>query len=63
MVGSSRPLEQDAFDRKLQRPESRAALERMGLGTFKALLGRYVAGPDDLRAFVGPGRCSPTIGR
>jgi spermidine synthase len=57
MVGSSRPLvlEQDAFERKLEKPESREALERMGLGTFKALIGRYTAGPDELRAFVGPG--------
>ena len=57
MLGSSRPLvlERDAFDRKLERPGSRAALERMGIGTFKALIGRYVAGPDELRAFVGPG--------
>ena len=57
MVGSSRPLvlDPEAFNRKLERPESRRALERMGLGTFKALISRYVAGPDELRAFVGPG--------
>jgi hypothetical protein len=57
MVGSSRPLvlDAEAFEHKLQRPESRKALEALGLPTFKALLGRYVAGPAELRAFVGDG--------
>jgi spermidine synthase len=57
LVGSSRPLvlDPDAFERKLERPESRRALEGMGLPTFKALLSRYVAGPDELRTFVGDG--------
>ena len=58
MVGSSRPLvlDAEAFEHKLQRPESRKALEALGLPTFKALLGRYVAGPAELRAFVGDGQ-------
>ena len=57
MIGSSRPLglDEQAFNSKLERPESRRALEQMGIGTFKALLARYVAGPDELRGFVGPG--------
>lgn len=57
MVGSQRPLvlHEEDFARKLQRPETRAALERVGLGSFAALLARYTAGPDELRAFVGEG--------
>ena len=57
MVGSRRPLvlDQDAFDRKLANEDSRRALESMGMGNFSALLSRYVAGPDEMRAFVGKG--------
>jgi spermidine synthase len=57
MVGAKRPLvlERDAFDRKLQDEDSRRALEAMNLGSFEALLSRYVAGPEELRKFVGPG--------
>ena len=54
MVGSRRPLvlDQEAFERKLADEDSRRALESMGLGSFNALLSRYVAGPDEMRAFV-----------
>jgi spermidine synthase len=57
MVGSRRPLvlDQEAFERKLANEDSRRALESMGLGSFNALLSRYVAGPDEIRAFVGQG--------
>jgi spermidine synthase len=57
MVGSRRPLvlDQEAFERKLANEDSRRSLESMGLGSFNAMLSRYVAGPDEIRAFVGPG--------
>lgn len=57
MVGSRRPLvlDQEVFDRKLTSDDSRRALESMGLGSFNALLSRYVAGPNEMRAFVGQG--------
>jgi spermidine synthase len=57
MVGSRRPLmlDQEVFERKLANEDSRRALESMGLGSFNAMLSRYVAGPDEMRAFVGEG--------
>ena len=57
MVGAKRPLvlEREAYDRKLMDDDSRRALEAMNLGSFEALLSRYVAGPEELRKFVGPG--------
>ena len=36
-------------------PGARQALDAMHLGSFDALLSRYVAGPEELRAFVGEG--------
>jgi spermidine synthase len=57
MIGSRRPLmlDQEAFERKLVDESSRSALDSMGLGNFNALLSRYVAGPAEIRAFVGEG--------
>jgi spermidine synthase len=57
MVGSRQPLvlDQEVFERKLANEDSRRALESMGLGSFNAMLSRYVAGPDEMRAFVGEG--------
>jgi spermidine synthase len=58
MVGSSRPLvlDEESFMRKLASPQSRSALEAMGFNSFESLLGRYTAGPAELRAFLGEGR-------
>jgi spermidine synthase len=57
LVGSTRPLviNRAAFERKLARPETRHALEEVGLDTFERLLALYVAGPDELRPFAGAG--------
>jgi spermidine synthase len=57
MVGSMRPLvlDEEAFARKRAWPQSRVALDTMGLTSFEALLARYVAGPAELRQFVGEG--------
>jgi spermidine synthase len=57
MVGTKRPLVLDpaAFARQLQDEQTRAALARVGLTSFAALLAMYRAGPDELRAYVGPG--------
>jgi spermidine synthase len=57
MVGADRPLvlEEDAFLRKQSSPETRRALDAMGLTSFDALLSRFNAGPAELKAFVGEG--------
>ena len=57
MVGSKQPLELDPsnFDRRLQDPAFKRALESIGLDSFQSLLSRYSAGPEELSEFVGPG--------
>jgi spermidine synthase len=57
LVGTVEPLSLDAgkFQTTLLHDGTRNALERIGLSSFEALLARYTAGPDELRAFVGPG--------
>jgi spermidine synthase len=57
LVGSPEPLQIDTavFARKLENPRTRAALADVDLGSVEALLGAYTAGPDELRAFIGPG--------
>jgi spermidine synthase len=57
MVGSKRPLRvrRADFDRKLSDPETRAALEVIGLTSLDSVRAEYVAGPREMRAFVGPG--------
>jgi spermidine synthase len=57
MVGAMRPLvlDETAFLRKQASPQSKAALDMMGITSFANLLSRYVAGPAELRAFVGDG--------
>ncbi len=57
MVGTLHPLAIDAgaLDRLRQRPETRDALDAVGLKTFADLRSWYTAGPDEMRAFVGPG--------
>ena len=55
MIGSKRPLalRKADFEWKLEaRPE---ALQEIQIGSFEQLLGAYVAGPDEMRAFVGDG--------
>jgi spermidine synthase len=57
MVGSLEPLRisRAAFERKLAEPSTAAALKTVGLDSFDALMGRYTAGPDEMRALVGDG--------
>jgi spermidine synthase len=57
LIGSKHPLRLDpvAFERKLEDPQARAALEAVGITDFGTLLARYTAGPDAMRAFVGDG--------
>jgi spermidine synthase len=57
LVGALGPLsiQRDAFERQLEHPPARQALEEIGLGSFEQLLNLYVTGPRELRAFAGPG--------
>ena len=57
LVGTREPLriDADAFDARLADPATRAALESVGIVDATSLAGLYTAGPDELRAFVGPG--------
>ncbi|HWI18320.1 MAG TPA: fused MFS/spermidine synthase [Vicinamibacterales bacterium] len=57
MVGTVQPLKIDpaAIDRLRQRPETRAALDAVGLRSFDDLRAWFTAGPDEMRAFVGAG--------
>jgi spermidine synthase len=57
LVGSIEPLviRRDAFERKLERQETREALHAIGISSFDDLIVLYVAGPEALRAFTGPG--------
>jgi spermidine synthase len=57
LVGALEPLvlHRGPFERKLQRSETRQALEAVGLDSFDRLLALYVAGPDELRGFAGGG--------
>lgn len=57
LVGTRHPLviERAAFDRKLADPATAEALAAMGLHHFDRLLQLFVAGPEQLRAFAGPG--------
>jgi spermidine synthase len=57
MVGTKEPLrlERAAFERKLRDPETRRALQGVKLGSFEALLSRYMAGPQEARRFAGAG--------
>ncbi len=59
MVGTLHPLAIDAgaLDRLRQHPETRDALDAVGLKSFADLRSWYTAGPDEMRAFVGPVRC------
>jgi spermidine synthase len=57
MVGATAPLRlaRSLVDDKRARPETRLALAEIGLDSFETLLSWYVAGPDELRRFVGDG--------
>ena len=57
MAATLRPLAIDpgALDRLRRHPETRDALDAVGLKTFADLRSWYTAGPDEMRAFVGPG--------
>lgn len=57
LIGSKSALRLDRkrFQHKLEDPGTRESLEEVGLGSFDRVLASFVAGPDDLRRFVGPG--------
>jgi spermidine synthase len=57
LVGTLEPLRllRSDFERKLQTPGGALGLHDLGTDSFERLLSTFTAGPDDLRAFVGPG--------
>jgi len=57
LVGSVEPLKlrRRDFEWKLQVPGRAEGVRALGASTFDELLTNYRAGPDELRAFVGPG--------
>lgn len=57
MVGTKQPLTIDpgAIDRLRAQPETRAALDDVGLTGWPVLRSWYTAGPAEMRAFVGDG--------
>ncbi len=59
MVGTLHPLAIDAgaLERLRQRPETRDALDAVGLKSFADLRNWFTAGPDEMRAFVRVVRC------
>jgi hypothetical protein len=57
LVGTTEPLRlrRRDFDWKLLVPGRAEGVHALGANTFEDLLTNYRAGPDELRAFVGPG--------
>ena len=57
MIGTLKPLAIDpaALERMRQHPETRVALDAVGLKQFDDLRGWFTAGADEMRAFVGEG--------
>ena len=57
LVGSVEPLRlrRSEFEQKLRRPGDAQGLHDLNVESFDSLLAAFTAGPDDLRAFVGPG--------
>ena len=57
LVGTREPLRIDPedFETRLADPATWAAMESVGIVDATSLAGLYTAGPDELRAFVGPG--------
>jgi spermidine synthase len=57
MAGTKRPMQlrRSDFEWRLQVPGISGILKEIGLGSFDDLLRHYVAGPEELRRFVGEG--------
>ena len=57
LVGSLQPLQlrRAEFEAKLRSPGTRQGLHDLGIESFDKLLSTFVAGPDELRAYVGAG--------
>jgi spermidine synthase len=57
MLGSVEPLRlrRADFERKLQSPAGPSIVATLGVKSFDKLLEQYVAGPDELRRYVGDG--------
>jgi len=57
LVGSTSPLRVHPATLAFKRgdPQTRAALDDIGLSAFEVLTSWYTAGPDEMRRFVGPG--------
>jgi spermidine synthase len=57
LVGTTEPLRlrRSDFDWKMQAPGRAEGIRELGIASFEQLRDEYVAGPDELRAFVGPG--------
>lgn len=57
MVGTAEPLQiaPGTIDRMREHPPTREALRVVGLTSFAELCALYTAGPDEMRALVGPG--------
>lgn len=57
LVGTLEPqrVSRAAVERQLARPETRQALDAIGLTSYDTLISWYSAGPDELRRFVGEG--------
>ena len=55
MFGSVEPLRlrKGDFEWKLQVPQRREMMAQLGIKTFEDLLGLYVAGPAEMRSFLG----------
>jgi spermidine synthase len=57
LVGTTEPLQLDAaaFAGKLAQPSTRSALALVDITSFDSLLALYTAGPESVRALIGPG--------
>lgn len=55
MIGSKKPLVLRKADFEWKLGARREALEDLGVTSFEQLTGAYIAGPDEMRAFVGDG--------
>jgi spermidine synthase len=57
MIGTRHPLRisRSAFERKLADPLTAEAMHLIGLTSFERLRSQFIAGPEELRAFVGDG--------
>jgi spermidine synthase len=57
LVGSMEPLRlrRSDFEKQLKQPGHAQGLHDLNIESFDSLLAAFTAGPDELRAFVGPG--------